>query len=381
MMKKIIYIANVRMPTERAHGVQIAKTVEAFVLQGADVQLLLPERKNSIKENIESYYGLKILLKISYIKNRFAFLESLNIKLYFIIQRLFFNIEAFIYGLKSKADFIYSRDITICFLLSLFGKKVVFEDHEPKLSKKWLYKIFLMEIKRKIVVAKNLAYFYDQLGVSKTSYIIAPNGVDIEEFNKIKPDKTIWNKEFNINSDSKVVLYVGHFYTWKGVYTLVDSANLLKDNTNVVLIGGTDENQEDLKEYIENKKIKNVFIKDFLPHREIIKYIKSANVLVLPNTAKEERSAKYTTPIKLFEYIASNVPIIASRIDSFSEYLKDKSNSLLFEPDNAKELASKINYLLSNTELANKFVRKAYEEVKEYTWKKRVEKILDFIKN
>ena len=52
---KILYIANARMPTEKAHGFQIIKTIEAFQLAGETVELLLPRRRNYIKENIYNY--------------------------------------------------------------------------------------------------------------------------------------------------------------------------------------------------------------------------------------------------------------------------------------------------------------------------------------
>ena len=49
---KILYIANARIPTEKAHGIQIIKTCEAFVEFGHKVELVLPWRFNRIKENI-----------------------------------------------------------------------------------------------------------------------------------------------------------------------------------------------------------------------------------------------------------------------------------------------------------------------------------------
>ena len=89
----------------------------------------------------------------------------------------------------------------------------------------------------------------------------------------------------------------------------------------------------------------------------------------------------YTTPIKLFEYMASGAPVVASDLPSFSKYLKDNENSLLFEPDNPKSLAEKVNTLLENHSMGEKLSNKAYSEVHEFTWQKRVEKILNFVNN
>ena len=63
-MKKIIYIANVRLPTEKAHGIQTTKMCEAFGNYGLEVELVIPWRFNKIKENTFNYYGVKENFKI-----------------------------------------------------------------------------------------------------------------------------------------------------------------------------------------------------------------------------------------------------------------------------------------------------------------------------
>ncbi len=370
----ILYIANVRMPSEKAHTIQIAKMLEAFSLAGNTVRLLIPRRKNYIQEDIFSYYNLKTKFIISYLPNYLRFLETVHKKLYFKWQRLLFNLTAFIQGLKAKEDVIYSREIIISYLLTLFGKTVVFEDHEPPKSKLWIYKIFLKKINKKIIVPFNLARVYKEYGVK--NYLVVPNGVDLEEFKNVQEDKSIW-KEMGIKED-KVILYVGHFYKWKGVYTLMDAAK--KIDQAVVLVGGTDEDRQDLIKYIEDNSLKNVYIKKFVPHIKAIQYLKSADVLALPNTAQEERSAKYTTPIKLFEYMASNIPVIASNLQSFNYYLND-NNAVLFEPDQANNLAEKIKYVLGHPQIARDISQQARQDVAEYTWHNRAKKILNFIKD
>ncbi|HRY62339.1 MAG TPA: hypothetical protein P5056_01035 [Candidatus Paceibacterota bacterium] len=61
---KISYLANIRIPTDRAHGIQIMKTCEALSSQGVVVELVVPSRKNSIKEDPFSYYQVKENFKI-----------------------------------------------------------------------------------------------------------------------------------------------------------------------------------------------------------------------------------------------------------------------------------------------------------------------------
>ena len=78
---KIIYIANVRMPTEKAHGIQIMKMCEAFSLAEFEVELVVPWRFNKIEENAFDFYGVKRNFKIKKI-------FSLDLNL-FVLKKIF----------------------------------------------------------------------------------------------------------------------------------------------------------------------------------------------------------------------------------------------------------------------------------------------------
>ncbi len=373
---RLLYIANIRIPTEKAHGLQIVKTIEALESIGAYVKLLVPSRKNHIKTNIADFYnisGINHLVKVFDIARPLQYISE---RIYFPFQRLWFGIVAFVYALFWRGT-IYSRDITVSFLLSLFGKQVMYEDHEPKNRFRWIYGFFLRHIPKKVIVAQNLVEQYQEMNMKKASYVLAPNGVDVKEFDEVNPDKSLWNRKFRITENNPVTLYVGHFYKWKGVYTLLDAAKDIRGE--VVLIGGTKEDYESVEQYIKERSISNVHLHKFMPHKEVIKYIKSADILVLPNTATEVRSQKYTTPIKLFEYMASGVPIIASNVLSFTPYLRNKKNALLCEPDNPSDLARAVNQALQDRYSFGKLAQSARESVNQYTWDSRVRKIVDFM--
>ena len=80
----------------------------------------------------------------------------------------------------------------------------------------------------------------------------------------------------------------------------------------------------------------------------------------------------------MFEYMASGVPIVASDIPSFSNYLKHNRNAILVKPDDVIELVNAINYALKND--VNSLSDKAKQDVLAYTWQSRADKIIDFIK-
>ncbi|MFC1734041.1 hypothetical protein ACFL6I_27370, partial [candidate division KSB1 bacterium] len=128
---KILYIANIRIPTEKAHGVQIMKMCEAFSEQGIEVELVVPWRFNHIKENPFKYYDVKENFKITKVPS--VDLVKFG-KLGFWIQSISFSEHAFLYSIFKKADVIYSRDELPLFFLSLLKKNLVYEAHMPRFN-------------------------------------------------------------------------------------------------------------------------------------------------------------------------------------------------------------------------------------------------------
>jgi len=84
------------------------------------------------------------------------------------------------------------------------------------------------------------------------------------------------------------------------------------------------------------------------------------------------------SPLKIFEYMASQRPIAASDLPSLREVLNEE-NSVLIEPDNPRSLAEGVKNILQNVKFADKISKQAYSDVQKYTWEKRAERILGFV--
>ena len=98
------------------------------------------------------------------------------------------------------------------------------------------------------------------------------------------------------------------------------------------------------------------------------------DALVIP-FPDEPHYALYASPLKLFEYMASGRPIIASDLPALREVLNDR-NSLFFKPDNAADLARAVKMLKSSQMLGYHLSQQALADVKNYTWDKRAQRIL-----
>jgi len=371
---KITYITNSRISTEKAHGIQIMKMCEAFGNAGIELELFLPWRFNKIKDNAFDFYGVKKNFKI---KKIFSLdLIPLNIpKICFWIQSLSFSVSIFFYLLFKKTDVIYSRDSFPLFLLSFFKKNLVYEVHYlPKHF--FLHRKVFQKVKKIIVITNKLKESLIKKGIANDKILVAPDGVDLGKFD-IDISKEEVRKKFNLPADKKIALYVGHLYQWKGVQVLADAAKFLEKDTIVVFVGGTKKDKKRFKN--KNKNINNILILGQKPYSEIPYYMKTADVFVLPNSNKAEISKNWTSPMKMFEYMASQRPIVASDLPSLREVLNE-NNTILVEPDNHQELAKSIKRALNEVDFSVKLSEQAYQDVQKYTWKKRISNILKFIK-
>jgi len=147
------------------------------------------------------------------------------------------------------------------------------------------------------------------------------------------------------------------------------------DRIKFVFVGGAD---KDVENYRKNNQLSNVLFLGQKKKEHIPKILKCADILLLPNIPVSEESFKYTSPIKMFEYMASKKPVIASDLPSIREVL-NKENSVLVESGNPEEIISSINKLLGNQDLYNKIAKQAFSDVAQYTWENRAKKILKMI--
>ena len=372
---KLIYIANIRVPTEKAHGIQIMKMCEAFSNQGLKLKLVLPWRFNKIKKDVFDFYGVKRNFKI---KKVFSLdLIFLRIpKFGFWIQSLTFSISAFIYLIFKKTDIIYSRDPFILYLISFFKKNFVLELHYiPKNS--FLYNRVFKKSKNIIVITKNLKNELIKKGILENKILIAPDGVDLEKFD-INISKEEAREKLNLPLDKKIVLYTGHLYEWKGAQILADASKSLDNNTLIIFVGGTENNIKKFKNRNIDKN--NLLILGYKPYSQIPYYLKASDILVLPNSGKTEISKDWTSPMKMFEYMVSKRPIIASDLPSIREILNE-NNAILVKSDNSDELANSINMALKNQTFSDKISIQSYQDVQKYSWFKRSKKIIHFLNN
>lgn len=367
---KIAYIANVRMPTEKAHGIQISKMCSALSKQGHDLVLVVPKRRNGIKEDMFDYYGVSRTFRIEYVPVP----ELIRFGRWgFLVQSALFAWRAARYVSRSGAEAAYSREALP--LLFLFGRGKIRKYWEAHDGRKGIVPaLVLRALSGLVVITEGLADYYRKRFGYVGPVLVAPDAFDPEDFESV-PGKAECRLRCGLPSGAKIALYAGHLYAWKGVDVLAEAAKRLPEAL-VVFVGGTDHDIDRFRR--QYGAVPNVAVAGRKPHEAVPYYLGAADVLVLPNSGKTEISAKYTSPLKLFEYMASGTPIAASDLPSIREILSER-NAFLSNPDDPSALAERIRRIFDNPVEAGIIGERARLDAMRYTWQSRAEKIAKFL--
>ena len=377
-MTRLAYVANIRLPTEKAHGIQIMKTCEALSRQGIKVELIVPRRLNRIKHESFEFYGVEKNFKIT--KLWCLDLISLNIfgAVGFWLESWTFYRAVKKYLRKQNEAIYYTRDLPIAYWLSQDVSPLYYEIHTLPERITLKYREAWQQAKGLVVISDGLKNELLKQGVSENKILVARDAVDVEQFMKLE-SKDAYRKVFNLPKDKKIVIYTGHLYEWKGAGILAEATRLLSRTSGIeiYIVGGTPNDIDTFKNKYGN--IEHLHIIGWQDHKSIPFWLKAADILVIPTSAKEKIGADYTSPMKLFEYMMAERPIVASDIPSSREILSD-STAFFFKPDDPVSLAATLKKVMANYTKAEAMAEKACEEVAEkYSWEKRANFIKHFI--
>ncbi|MEK7613559.1 MAG: glycosyltransferase [Patescibacteria group bacterium] len=349
------YVTFARMPTEKAHGVSIAHMCHSFGTLGKSVQLVIPKRKNPIKESVFEYYGIPENFDVVELPVADLLGGGFSHSIFFFIQRLLFLQSVKKYS--PKPGVIYTRDAEIAYAFRK-SRHVVYEAHRmPRGVFGWLTLSLVREVALVVCNSKGTETAFNNRGVVNT--LVAPNGFDPALFSSPLSSRD----ELGL-PEGFLALYVGSDQAWKGIDVFRAAA---KENPEIhhVIVGG------------RTKKIEgNLVEMGVVPAHLVPRYIRHADVVVVPNTEMSEESVQFTSPIKLFEYLGAGKPIIASDVSSIREILNEKT-AYFVRAGEVEALAHAISTLKQTPSQRESLAQESKKLGLTYTWDSRAKKIVD----
>lgn len=364
LSKNISYVTIARMPTEKAHGISIAQLCGGLSSLGAKVSLVVPKRRNALIDSVADYYGVSNNFSVESVPSPDFLGKGLRHPLFFVFQRLLFVRAVARRGVAPGT--IYTREPEIAAFFAR-SHRTVYEAHRwPTGLSGWLTARLLRSVSLVVCNSRGTEAAVRRAGITRS--LVAPNGFDSAMFDRVE-GKDDARARLGISSALPVALYAGLLSKGKGIHTLFAAAQHLNGVAQVVVIGGAPEEIEVLR-----KKYPSVQFLGYRPYTELANNLAAADVLVLPNTLSDIESSAYTSPIKLFGYMASGVPIVASEVPAVTDVLR--SNEAWFvTPDSPEALAEGVERALTEGPKSIEMAARAKEWAKDYTWGTRAARI------
>lgn len=372
---KIYYIANARMPTEKAHGIQIAKMCEAFIEAGADITLVVPRRATESK-SLKEYYGLRVSVPVVRLP---AIDWYTGGRIGYLISSLSFMCSYCLFVWRKKmADqpfTLYTVDIDnySSSALAYAGTPFFSEMHGAK-PDTFMQRALFNRASGIIAINKIIAGELEKtFPKSRAQYAIEPNGVDVSSFQIIAKKKA--REKLGLPQDVPIVLYAGRFFAWKGLEILPQAAALAPE-VRWQMVGG---DEEQFRSLVRKSLPKNLFFAGSRPHGEMAAWFSAADALVVLGTSRDTQSYRYTSPMKLFEYLVTGRPIVASNTPAIREIVSADEVSF-YSPDDALDLARVAEYAATHPKETAVRAEAAKRRAKTYSWRARAERVLRFLK-
>lgn len=382
-MLKIVYITSARLPTEKAHGVQIVRMCEAFAATGAEVTLLHPYRDQPDPEmrgaDVIEYYQVKhpFTVRTLPIWDRYRaepWLPGRVYSLFAVTHTLLLERSLAREAAGYDADLFYFRDATpfAAKRLASQGRPTVIEFHGKSrgtAARALKGAIRSPGFRLGVSVTRHLqGQIQAALGLPKEKSVVLHDGVDLNQF-AIAPRPTA-------SRARPKVCYVGSMLKNRGVETLLATAALCPA-LDFEVVGGLPDQVAEMESLAKSAGAANVLFRGQVKPAAVPALMSGADVLVLPMSGKDQHTMYYASPMKLFEYMASGIPIVASDLPSLREVVEHRKSAYLVKPDGPQEMKRGIETVLADPEMAKSIGEQARRQVGDFTWDKRARSILE----
>ncbi len=390
---RLLYIANARIPTEKAHGLQIMQNCEALARAGVEVSLWAARRVNTRElrgvADPWAHYGvhpcfalqrlpcldLQWLVgeRITPLRRGAFFLQ--------VISWLLVLTATLLPG--SGSDWYYTRDLPAAALLVLLqrGKRLAYEPHRISGSGpgRWLQARVMQHAAALFPVTGAMAREARELGATREQLCVVHDGIRAERFRDM-PAREDARKQVGWQRERFIVGYVGRLQTMamdKGVGGLTQAIAPVKDMA-IALVGGPEERVQELRALWQQAGRRD---EDFLVAGQVTPdavplYLAAFDVCAMP-FPWTEHFAWYASPVKLFEYMSSGRPLVATDLPAVAEVVRHEEHALLVPPDDVPALRKALQRLQGDAALRQGLAANAREEVMQrYTWAHRASRIL-----
>lgn len=376
---RIAYCTNVRLPSERAHGHQVAQVTHALSILGHDVTVFAPFRRNVVGADFHAYYHVPHSIRIEYIGS-FDPIAPWLLPGCIGLRWMNFSMRR---GLRrllrpSSFDIVYTRSPALLPALVSSGAPVILELHQiPRFGRRRFVSL-CHETSLIVALTQAMASTLRDLGVDAEKIMVAGDAVDLRRFTAL-PTKQDAQKTLGVATSKVVLGYVGRLKTLgleKGVDLLLQAVT--KDPRFFALIvGGPDEDctfyRQRAHEY--GLTTANVFFTGEVPAELVPTAISACDIATMP-FPDLPHYRHFMSPLKMFEYMASHRPILTSDLPTIRDVLSEET-AWLHAPGDVDDFLRSAREIAGHPDRARERTESAYCLVQSHTWEMRMNRILE----
>lgn len=224
-----------------------------------------------------------------------------------------------------------------------------------------------------IAVSREIKDYVSQYVSDPDKIKVIPNGVNPQRFTRNYASKSIFSTaKFTVG-------FVGSLKPWHGLPILIDAFARFQHHypqTRLLIVGDGTERDRLVQEIADKNLESAVHFTGAISPETVPDWLAKMDVAVAPYPASEDF---YFSPLKVYEYMAAGLPVVASNIGQIPEVIQDGINGLLVPPGDVTALAEALEKLRRSPLLRRRLGNSARAQIlQHYTWERVVEKILWF---
>lgn len=303
-------------------------------------------------------------------------------------------------GLKQDCDVYHCHEPSSLFVSAVLKilkrKKLIYDAHEhyPSLiAENTLFPDFIRPLVRFLAeIEERLLVRFADIVITVDKILAAKyreyhdNVVKLSNYPKLTLfGENRWSDDLESRyGKSKVLLYAGGLTKDRGTLESIQALQeIIKNAPEAKLaflgefMGGSGEYKEEVHAYIKKTNLERyVDFLGYVPHEKVVEYMNIAKV----GTVFHQPLPRYISgvSIKLFEYMACGLPVVASNFPGLRKVVKEANCGILVDPTNIDEIAKAITYLLEHSEEAKRMGENGRRAVEEkYNWERMEVKLLE----
>ena len=367
LRKSLCYVSPSKLKSIEANLIHVIFQCNAFTNYLNDVDVFLDTELSStqIHTHIENEFG-KLSKDISWVRSmRVSKFRQFNIA-----------VSALLHSSMKKYDLIVSRNLIFSFLISFF-RSHIFEFHTIPTG--WRGLLFSKVIKSQNVTLVCISNGLKQDVCQKYGVAIEKIKVFHDAATDVSQNEKCCNRLDN-NAKAFSVGYFGHLHTGRGI-EIIEALARHYDDVQFNVYGGDPDAVD--RRRAKNYLCGNIQFHGHVSYLEARRLMRQQNVLLLPYQREtflndgNTNTSNWMSPLKLFEYMSSSVPLVASDLSVLREVITDNINCILAEPDQLSDWISALERLKNDSGLSEKLAKNAFEKYKrEYSWEARAKRFL-----